>query len=100
MNLSSWFSADGHNRFQVLWQDGDRVFCRRVDGERDVLAGLLSAGPPAPAALVPLSHEYWFEKEVGGGLGPPAPGAGGGPGPTQFGVLGSRGRPASPRACG
>src|SRR5258708_6117831 len=66
MNLSSWFSADGHNRFQVLWQDGDRVLCRRVDGERDVLAVLLAAEHPARAALDRLAHEYGLKDELDG----------------------------------
>ena len=57
LTQSSWFGADGHSRFQVLWQDGDRVFCRRVDGERDVLAVLLAAEHPAPAALDRLAHD-------------------------------------------
>ena len=67
MTQSSWFGADGHSRFQVLWQDGDRVFCRRVDGERDVLAVLLAAEHPAPAALDRLAHEYSLKDELDGG---------------------------------
>jgi serine/threonine protein kinase len=66
LTQSSWFSADGHSRFQVLWQDGDRVFCRRVDGERDVLAVLLAAEHPAPAALDRLAHEYSLKDELDG----------------------------------
>ncbi|HEY4782666.1 MAG TPA: hypothetical protein VIH54_12675, partial [Chthoniobacterales bacterium] len=66
MTQSSWFGADGHSRFQVLWQDGDRVFCRRVDGERDVLAVLLAAEHPAPAALDRLAHEYSLKDELDG----------------------------------
>jgi PAS domain S-box-containing protein len=64
LTQSSWFGADGHSRFQVLWQDGDRVFCRRVDGERDVLAVLLAAEHPAPAALDRLAHEYSLKDEL------------------------------------
>jgi serine/threonine protein kinase len=66
LTQSSWFGADGHSRFQVLWQDGDRVFCRRVDGERDVLAVLLAAEHPAPAALDRLAHEYSLKDELDG----------------------------------
>jgi PAS domain S-box-containing protein len=56
------FDADGVSDLQVLWEDGERVFCRgwRADGEGGrsaVLAVLLAAEPP-PAALDRLAHEY------------------------------------------
>ena len=39
MNPSSWFDADGDRSFQVLWEEGDRVFYRGrrrgADGDRD-----------------------------------------------------------------
>ncbi|MEA2792247.1 MAG: hypothetical protein QOG73_4653, partial [Acetobacteraceae bacterium] len=32
MNPSSWFGAAKDSNLQVLWEDGERVFCR---GEND-----------------------------------------------------------------
>ena len=48
---------------QVVWEDGERVFCRTVragaDGSRDnVLAVLLSADRATPSVLDRLAHEY------------------------------------------
>ena len=62
MSPSFQFDADGVRDLQVLWEDGERVFCRgwRADGEGGrsaVLAVLLAAEPP-PAALDRLAHEY------------------------------------------
>ena len=62
MSPSFQFDADGVSDLQVLWEDGERVFCRgwRADGEGGrsaVLAVLLAAEPP-PAALDRLTHEY------------------------------------------
>jgi hypothetical protein len=29
MNPSSWFGGGGHSSVEVLWEDSDRVFCKR-----------------------------------------------------------------------
>src|SRR5215472_13394789 len=69
MNPSSWFDADGDRSFQVLWEEGDRVFCRgrrrSADGDRDaVLAVLLAAEHPTPTSLDRLAHEYGLRDEL------------------------------------
>src|SRR5882762_3152815 len=70
MNPSSWFGADGDSRLQVLWEDGERVFCRgesRVDGCRaDVLVVVPAAEHPTPAALDRLAREYGLKDELDG----------------------------------
>src|SRR5215469_15591918 len=71
MNPSSWFDADGDRSFQVLWEEGDRVFCRgwreSADGDRDaVLAVLLAAEHPTPTSLDRLAHEYGLRDELKG----------------------------------
>src|SRR5271154_7206364 len=48
---------------QVLWEDGDRVFCRTwrdgADGERQPFMAVLSAGKhPTPGSINRLAHEY------------------------------------------
>ena len=64
MNSTEWFAADGGNNSQeVLWQDGDRVLCRRWrdsgDGEqRAFLALILASEHPNPGSLDRLTHEY------------------------------------------
>src|SRR5260370_5770890 len=70
MNPSSWFGPDGERRLQVLWEDGERVFCR---GESDadghgaaMLAVLPAAEHPAPAALDRLAREYELKDELDG----------------------------------
>ena len=69
MNLSIRFDADGDSSFQVLWGDGERVFCRgwRLDhdGQRQaVLAVRLAAEHPTPASLDRLAHEYGLKDEL------------------------------------
>src|ERR1700756_763526 len=70
MNPSSWFGAGGISSLQVLWEDGERVFCRGEsggDGDRAaVLAVLPAAEHPAPAVLDRLSHEYGLKNELDG----------------------------------
>jgi PAS domain S-box-containing protein len=71
MNPSIRFDADGDRSFQVLWEEGDRVFCRggrrSADGDRDtVLAVLLAAERPTPASLARLAHEYGLKDELDG----------------------------------
>jgi hypothetical protein len=44
MNPFSWFDAGPGSSLQVVWEDGDRVFCRGVregaDGQRNTVLGL------------------------------------------------------------
>jgi PAS domain S-box-containing protein len=58
---SSRVDAGGYSgRLEVLWEDGERVFCRAWrDGSRDaVLVVLPAAEHPTPASLNRLTHEY------------------------------------------
>jgi predicted ATPase len=63
-------SGDGRNNgFEVLWKDGDRVFCKRrhedTDGDwRAVLAVVPAAGQATPASLNRLIHEYGLKDEL------------------------------------
>jgi PAS domain S-box-containing protein len=59
-------TSDG---LQVLWRDGDRVFCRGhrlgADGDREtVLAVLPAAEHPPPATLDRFAHEYGLKDEL------------------------------------
>ena len=63
MMLYSSKGAYPDDSLEVLWEDGERVFCRKwrlaEDGSRSaVLAVLLAAERPSPAALDHLAHEY------------------------------------------
>jgi len=51
---------------QVLWEDGERVFCRRWrDGDRNaVLAVLPAAEHPTPGSLNRLTHEYGLKDDL------------------------------------
>src|ERR1700722_1637123 len=70
MNPSSWFGAGGDSSLKVLWEDGERVFCRResrADGDRAaVLAVLPAAEHPTPATLDRLAREYGLKDELDG----------------------------------
>jgi PAS domain S-box-containing protein len=70
MNPSSWFGSSGESDLQVLWEDGERVFCRRerqADGYRaTVLVVLPAAEHPTPATLDRLAHEYRLKDELDG----------------------------------
>jgi PAS domain S-box-containing protein len=68
MNPSSWFGADGESSLQVLWEDGERVFCRRerhADNYR-ALAVLPVAEHPTPATLDRFAREYGLKDELDG----------------------------------
>jgi PAS domain S-box-containing protein len=61
--------ADGSANFQVLWEDGERVFCRvgsHANADGSVLAVLPAAEHPAPATLDRLAHEYGLKEELDG----------------------------------
>src|SRR6202048_3488231 len=70
MNPSSWFGAGGDGSLKVLWEDGERVFCRKdsqADGYRAaVLAVLPAAEHPTPATLDRLAREYELKDELDG----------------------------------
>jgi hypothetical protein len=57
--------------FQVLWEDGERLFCRgsRVgdDGNRSAMLVVLPAAEhPSPLSLDRLTHEYGLKDELDG----------------------------------
>ena len=68
LELSAPFGAQGKDGLQVLWEDGERVFCRgwRADGDGrgSVLAVLPAAEGPHPAVLDRLAHEYELRDEL------------------------------------
>src|SRR5882757_6559807 len=70
MDPSSWLGAGGVSNLQVLWEDGDRVFCRGesyAEGYRTaVLAVLPAAEHPTPATLDRLAREYELKGELDG----------------------------------
>lgn len=70
MNPLSWFGADEDSNFQVLWEDGERVFCRGVRHANSDLSAVLAVLPaaehPAPATLDRLAHEYGLKSELDG----------------------------------
>ncbi|MEA3116777.1 MAG: hypothetical protein QOI13_47 [Paraburkholderia sp.] len=66
MNQSTLL-ANGSAKFQVLLEDGERVFCRvgsRVNADRSVLAVLPAAEHPTPATLDRLAHEYALREDL------------------------------------
>jgi serine/threonine protein kinase len=65
----SSFHAQEDGSFQILWEDGERVFCRArrpaVDGNRGtVLAVVPAAEHPSPGSLARLAHEYGLRDEL------------------------------------
>src|SRR3981189_3093181 len=70
MDPSSWSGAGVVSGLQILWQDGERVFCRgesRANGYRGpVLAVLPAAEHPTPVTLDRLAREYELKDELDG----------------------------------
>jgi PAS domain S-box-containing protein len=70
MLSSSWLGAGGDSGFKVLWEDGDRVFCRRESHAEGypatVLVVLPAAEHPTPATLDRLACEYGLKDELDG----------------------------------
>src|SRR5713101_3825837 len=69
LNSSSGFASEGYGGFQVLWEDGEHVFCRgnsHGDDTTLVLAVLPASEHPAPAVLDRLAHEYGLKEELDG----------------------------------
>jgi serine/threonine protein kinase len=71
MYSSPSFGADADSSLQVLWEDGERVFCRGwrdgADGDRHaVLAVLPAEEHPTPGSLNRLTHEYELKDYLDG----------------------------------
>ncbi len=69
MEPSPRFAELGDSDFQVLWEDGERAFCRtwylQADGRpTPVLAAQSTATHPTPASLERLLHEYGLRDEL------------------------------------
>jgi hypothetical protein len=67
MNRSSWFDVGGYSGLRVVWEDGDRVFCRgwRADDDRNtVLVVLPAAEHPTSDSLNRLTHEYGLKDDL------------------------------------
>ncbi|WP_028630073.1 AAA family ATPase [Metapseudomonas resinovorans] len=57
------------NRQQIVWDDGERVFCREPypeEGGSRVLVVRLAAEQPSPASLERLAHEFGLKDELDG----------------------------------
>src|SRR5260370_8932541 len=70
MKPSSWLGAGGDSSLQVLWEDGERVFCRgesHADGDQAAAVVVLPAAEhPKPATLDRLAREHGLKDELGG----------------------------------
>ena len=71
MNESSQVPTNGIDGFEVLWEDGERVFRRErhpeADGKlNDVLTVTPAAEHPTPASQDRLVHEYALKDELDG----------------------------------
>jgi hypothetical protein len=71
LDLFFLFGAEEEDSFQVLWEDGERLFCRgwrlRADGHRlAVLAVVPAVEHPPPDTLDRLAHEYGLKDELDG----------------------------------
>ena len=69
MDPSSWSGVGRNSSFEVLWEVGDRVFCKKrhegTDGYwRAVLAVVPAAEQPTPGSLDRLIHEYGLKDEL------------------------------------
>jgi PAS domain S-box-containing protein len=70
MSRSSWVDVGGYSGLQVLWEDGERVFCRgksHADGDpTSVLVVLPAAEHPTPVTLDRLAREFALKDELDG----------------------------------
>jgi len=68
LNPSTQFGTVENNDFHVLWEDGERVFCRGERRGNGHLPGVLAVLPavehPAPATLDRLVHEYELKEDL------------------------------------
>ncbi|MCW3061879.1 MAG: histidine kinase [Capsulimonas sp.] len=72
MNPFSWFGAGGKNDpLEVLWEDGERVYCRTwregADGAQHEFLAVLAAGEhPTLGGVNRLTHEYGLKDHLDG----------------------------------
>ncbi|HTJ90838.1 MAG TPA: AAA family ATPase [Acidocella sp.] len=71
LNPPSRLGVEGDSGLQVLWQDGECVFCRAwrqgANGDRDAVLAVSPAGEhPVPATLDRLTHEFGLKDELDG----------------------------------
>ena len=71
MDPSFRFGAEGGDGLKLLWEDGERAFCRGwrlgADGDRSVVLVVLPAADhPPPASLDRLAHEFGLKDELDG----------------------------------
>ena len=70
MDPSSWLGIGGVSSLQVLWEDGERVFCRgerHVKGGRTTMLAVLPAAEyPTRVSLDRLAREYGLKDELDG----------------------------------
>src|SRR3981189_3309522 len=69
MSPSSWFDAGPGSSPRVVWEDGDRVFCRGwrdgADGDQNAVLVVLPCGePPTRDSLNRLRHEYELKDDL------------------------------------
>jgi PAS domain S-box-containing protein len=67
MSPPSWGGMGGHTKpLEVLWADGERLFCRtwRGDPRQPVLAVLPAAEHPTPESLDRLANEYGLKDHL------------------------------------
>src|ERR1700761_2334640 len=65
----SRFGSDGDSEFRVVWEDGQRIFCRGLrqipDGKAtQVLAVLAATDYPTASILDSFAHEYALRDEL------------------------------------
>jgi hypothetical protein len=70
LNPSSLFGTYGHANFQVLWEDGERVFCRGVNPATPHRSAVLAMFPAGSIQHLPtlnrFAHEYFLKDELDG----------------------------------
>lgn len=69
MDPSSWFSGNGDIGSEVLWEDAERLLCRRwrpcANGDRQsVLVVLPIVEHPTPGSLNRLTHEFEVKDDL------------------------------------
>ncbi|WP_118178676.1 AAA family ATPase [Paraburkholderia phosphatilytica] len=65
MDATHGFDAD--RGFHILWEDGERVFCRERsrDGSNSVLVARIAVEHPPPASYARLAHEFALRDQLG-----------------------------------
>ena len=64
MDATHGFDAD--RGFHILWEDGERVFCRERsrDGSNSVLVARIAVEHPPPASYARLAHEFALRDQL------------------------------------